>query len=275
MSLMVTNRAIAEQDRRSPVRLTGLGEKILMSLCRDPKAADYPGGTLKANVDNALAFLTKTVPDFQSLIAGKVLDFGCGWGHQAIAMAKVGTAQEVVGIDIQWHDRARQLAAEHNCSDRVRFVHSLAPAELGTFDMVLSCSSMEHFADPAGMVELMRQAAKPGSIVVISFAEPWFGPRGSHFDAFSQWPWVNLLFSERTVMRVRSHFRSDGAIRYEEIQGGLNRMSIAKFERIIRNSGMRCEFFRVYITKGIPLLHHVPLARELFATAAACILRKV
>ena len=134
---------------------------------------------------------------------------------------------------------------------------------------------MEHFTDPAGMVELMRQAAKPDGVVVISFAEPWFGPRGSHFDAFSRLPWVNLLFSEQTVMRVRSHFRSDGAVRYEDIQGGLNRMSIAKFERIIRNSGMKCEFFRVYITKRIPPLHHIPVAREVFAAAAACILRKM
>jgi hypothetical protein len=76
-------------------------------------------------------------------------------------------------------------------------------------------------------------------------------------------------------MSVRSHFRSDGARRYEEMQGGLNRMSIARFERIIRNSGMRCEFFRVYIAKGIPLLQHIPVARELFASAAACILRRV
>jgi 2-polyprenyl-3-methyl-5-hydroxy-6-metoxy-1,4-benzoquinol methylase len=272
---MVTNRAVAERDKTGPVKLTGLGERILMALCRDPEAADYPGGTLKRNVDDALEFLEKTVPDFRSLIAGKVLDFGCGWGHQAVAMAKTGAAQEVVGLDIQWHDRARQLAAEHNCADRVRFLHSLEPSELGAFDMVLSCSSMEHFADPAGMVELMRQAVKPGGIVVISFAEPWFGPRGSHFDAFSRLPWVNLLFSEKTVMRVRSHFRSDGATHYEEIQGGLNRMSIAKFERIIRNSGLKCEFFRVYIAKSIPLLHHIPLAREVFASAAACILRKV
>jgi SAM-dependent methyltransferase len=180
-----------------------------------------------------------------------------------------------VGLDIQWHERARQLAAEHHCEDRVRLVHSLEQAEWGTFDMVLSCSSMEHFADPSAMVELMRRAARPGSPVVISFAEPWYGPRGSHFDAFSRLPWVNLLFSEQTVMRVRSHFRSDGALRYEEIQGGLNRMSIARFGRIVRDSGMQCEFFRVYIAKGVPLLRHIPVARELFASAAACILRRV
>ena len=253
--------------------LTRLSEKILMSFSRNPAASDYPGGTVLTNVDNALDFMCKTVPDFRTYLGGKILDFGCGWGHQAVAMAKSG-ASEVVGVDIGSLDRARRLAAENNCSDRVRFVDRLEPHELGTFDMVFSCSAMEHFAAPADMLALMKQAVKPGGAVIISFAEPWYGPRGSHFDAFSRLPWVNLLFSERTILRVRSHFRSDGARRFEDVEGGLNRMSIAKFERIIRESGMQPEFFRVYIAKKLPLLQHIPVARELFASAASCILRK-
>jgi len=255
------------------IKLTRLSEKILMWFCRNPQEADYPGGTVTTNVNNALDYLIKTVPDFRRYLHGKILDFGCGWGNQAVAMAKNG-APEVVGIDIQWHTQARQLAADNDCSDRVRFVDHLEPNELGTFDMVLSCSAMEHFSDPASIVALMKQAVKPGGVVIISFAEPWYGPRGSHFDAFSHLPWVNLLFSEQTVLRVRSHFKSDGAKRYEDIQGGLNRMSLAKFERIIRESGLKLEFYQVYITKGLPFLQHIPILREVFAAAAACILRK-
>ncbi len=256
----------------SPSWFGRLGDRILLSLCRDPGAPDYAGGTVKTNVDNALDFLSRTVPDFRSRFAGKkVLDFGCGWGNQAVAMAKSGAA-EVVGIDIQWHERARKLAAEHGCSDRVRFVDHLAPEEFHSFDMALSCSAMEHFADPAGVVAQMRAAVRPGGIVIISFAEPWYGPRGSHFDGFSRMPWVNLLFPEPVVMRVRSHFRSDGATRYEDVPGGLNRMSLAKFERIIRGSGMRIEYYRAFMTKGLPVAW-IPGIRELFGAAAACILR--
>ncbi len=108
-----------------------LGERLLLACCRDPKAPDYPGGTVRANVANALDFLDKTVPNFRHLVSGRVLDFGCGWGHQAIAMAIAGGATEVVGIDIQWHERARQLAEEYGCSDRVRFVQQLAPSDCG------------------------------------------------------------------------------------------------------------------------------------------------
>lgn len=252
--------------------LNSVGERILLSLCRDPSSPDYPGGTVKTTVDNSLDFLSLTVPDFRSCFVGKkVLDFGCGWGNQAVAMAKNG-ASEVVGIDIQWHDRARELADEHACSDRVRFVDRLKPEELGTFDMVLSCSAMEHFADPAAAVAQMKAAVRPGGLVIISFAEPWFGPRGSHFDGFSRLPWVNLLFPESVVMRARSKFRSDGARHYEEVAGGLNRMSLAKFERIIRNSGMAVEYYRAIMTKGLPV-GRIPVIRELFGSAAACILR--
>jgi 2-polyprenyl-3-methyl-5-hydroxy-6-metoxy-1,4-benzoquinol methylase len=270
---MPSQTTTAPQTESNAHELTRLSEKILMSLCRDPATPDYPGGTVTTNLDNALDFLFKTVPDFRNYLHGKILDFGCGWGKQAVAMAKAG-AEEVVGLDIRWHDRARKLAADNNCSDRVRFVDTLAREELGTFDMVLSCSAMEHYSHPAAMLEMMTNAAKPGGVVIISFAEPWYGPRGSHFGGFSRLPWVNLLFSEQTILRVRTHFRSDGAQRFEDVEGGLNRMSIAKFERVIRESGLKPEFFRVYITKGLPLLEHIPIARELFAAAAACVLRK-
>jgi len=249
-----------------------LGVRILLSLCRDPEAPDYPGGTVKTTLENSLDFLSRTVPDFRSrFVDKKVLDFGCGWGNQAVAMAKNGAA-EVVGLDIQWHERARRLAEEHGCGNRVRFVDRLKPEEMGTFDMVLSCSAMEHFRDPVAAVAQMKAAVRPGGAVIISFAEPWFGPRGSHFDGFSRVPWVNLLFPEAVVMQARARFRSDGARHYEEVEGGLNRMSLAKFSRIIRGSGMTIEYYRAFMTKGLPV-GGIPVVRELFGAAAACILR--
>ena len=65
-----------------------LGESILTALSRDPGAPDYPGGTSRTTIDNSLDFIIKTVPGFLQLIEGKdVLDFGCGYGIQAAALA--------------------------------------------------------------------------------------------------------------------------------------------------------------------------------------------
>src|ERR1022692_1538589 len=50
--------------------LDRLGERILLSLSRDPSAPDYSGGTIKTTVDNSLDFLSLTVPEFRSRFVG-------------------------------------------------------------------------------------------------------------------------------------------------------------------------------------------------------------
>ena len=202
-----------------------------------------------------------------------VLDYGCGLGWQALAMAKEG-ARRVVGIDTRLLDQARRHAGQYSYGDKVSFVDHLEPEMMGAFDVVLSCSSFEHFADPPSVLYQMGKAARPGGIVIISFAEPWYSPHGSHMGFFTNLPWVNIFFSESSVMDARSHFRSDGARRYQDVEGGLNRMTLSKFERIIRNSGLRTEFLRYYPVKRLPVVSKIPVVRELFVAAAACILRR-
>jgi SAM-dependent methyltransferase len=251
-----------------------LGTRILLSLSRRPGTSDYLEGTLGTDLCNSLSFLLKTVPDFTRLISNRiVLDYGCGLGWQALAMAKEG-ARQVVGIDIRLLDQARSHAEQYGYGDKVSFVDRLEPEMIGAFDVVLSCSSFEHLTDPPSVLCQMGKAARPGGIVIISFAEPWYSPHGSHMGFFTKLPWVNILFSESSVMEARSHFRSDGARYYQDVEGGLNRMTLSKFEKIIRNSGLRVEFLRYYPVKGLPVVGRIPVVRELFVAAAACILRK-
>jgi ubiquinone/menaquinone biosynthesis C-methylase UbiE len=251
-----------------------LSATILSSFSRKPHAPDYAGGTINTELATALDFLTFTVPGFLEIIKDKkVLDFGCGWGWQAVSMAQRG-AKSVVGIDIQDLSGARERAQHYGCADKVRFVSQLEPDMLGSFDLIVSCSSFEHFADPEASLRLMISAARIGGQVIVSFAEPWYSPHGSHMNFFTKVPWVNLLFSEDAVMEVRSQFRKDGARRYEDVEGGLNRMTLAKFENIISSSGMHVEFLEYYSVKGLPLVKHIPMIRELLVASAACILRK-
>lgn len=252
-----------------------LGERILLSLSRKPGTPDYPGGTLKANLDNALEFLLKTVPGFLEMIRDKaVLDFGCGWGWQAVAMAKHG-ARRVVGVDVVREnlEKAKALVNRYQLGDQISVVERLEEC-FQAFDVTLSCSSFEHFSEPENVLRQMCGATRPGGAVIIAFAEPWYSPYGSHMSFFTKLPWVNVFFSEGTVMKVRMNFRADGAIRYEDVQGGLNRMTLAKFERIIRSSGMKVELLRYYATKSLPLVTKLPVVREFLTSAAACILCK-
>jgi hypothetical protein len=73
---------------------------------------------------------------------------------------------------------------------------------------------------------------------------------------------------------VRERFRNDGATRYEDVESGLNRMTLAKFERIITASGMSVNYLKFHTTKGLPLVDKLPLVRELLVGAVTCSLRR-
>jgi SAM-dependent methyltransferase len=253
---------------------------MLLRLSRKPDAPEYAGATLKYTVENALDFPLKTIPGLLHHIQGKsVLDFGCGPGFQAVAMVRRG-ATRVTGIDINktWLERARALAAENRVEDRVSFQDAeefFAGGKSGTqFDVVFCCGSFEHFADPAGELGKMKAVVRPGGRILITFAEPWLSPYGSHMYNFCKVPYVNLMFSERTVMSVRSRFKDDGARRYEEILSGLNKMTLAKFEGIIDRSGLVVEHQKLFATKNLPVVKRIPLLREYLVSAVTCVLVK-
>ncbi|MBL8227466.1 MAG: class I SAM-dependent methyltransferase [Bryobacterales bacterium] len=249
------------------------GEALLRALSRDPKAEDYPGGTARTNIDNALDFMLKTVPNFVELVRGKdVLDFGCGMGLQAAALAR-SYAKSVTGVDLPREFILSAWARVQSLGlPNLTLTTGLAPGS--QFDLVYSCSAFEHFGDPAAILEQMRQHTRPGGHIVITFAEPWLSPRGAHVDNFTRLPWVNVFFSEKTVMKVRSLYRSDGARRYEDVEGGLNRMTLAKFGKILHSSGLRIHCISYYPVKGLPLVSRIPLVREFLTAAASCVLEK-
>jgi SAM-dependent methyltransferase len=143
------------------------------------------------------------------------------------------------------------------------------------FDVVYSCSSFEHFSDPEAILRLMCDRVKPGGKVVITFAEPWYSNNGAHTGGYCRIPWANLLFSERTIMAVRSRYRSDGARRFEDVEGGLNRMTVAKFERLIKDTGLRVDWVKMWATRGVPpFVSHIPAIRELLTSACSCVLTR-
>ena len=88
-----------------------------------------------------------------------------------------------------------------------------------------------------------------------------------HF--FCKLPWVNMFFTEATVMKVRGLYRNDGARRYEEVESGLNRTTVRKFERIVRESGLQIQHSRYQFVKGQDWLARIPLLRELFVNGVS------
>lgn len=193
------------------------------------------------------------------LAGRRVIDFGCGAGGEAIELARHGA--QVFGIDIRDSvlEEARRRAAEAGVADRCAFGRE-AP---GRADFVVSIDAFEHFDDPGAMLVLMHDLLADGGTVLVSFGPTWYHPLGGHL--FSVFPWAHLLFSERALLRWRSHIRDDGATRFREVEGGLNQMTIARFERLVSASPFILERLETVPIRRLAPLHN-RLTRE-FTTA--------
>ena len=208
-------------------------------------------------------------PEFLDRIAGKtVIDFGCGKGVEAVEFAVLGAA-EVIGIDIREEElvHARRRAEQAGVPDRCRFVTSTVHRA----DLIVSLDAFEHFGDPAAILRIMDSLLKPEGEVMVSFGPTWFHPIGGHL--FSPFPWAHLVLSENALLRWRSTFKNDGATRFGEVDGGLNQMTIRRFEKLVAGSPFRfAALDTVPIRKLRPL--HNRLTREFTTALVRCRLVK-
>jgi SAM-dependent methyltransferase len=186
-------------------------------------------------------------PGVWDAIRGRtVVDFGCGDGGDAVEMVRRGAAA-VVGVDIQPRmlEAARANAERAGVADRCRFVERYD----GRADVIVSLDAFEHFADPAEMLRLMHGMLAPGGVVLVSFGPTWYHPLGGHL--FSVFPWAHLVFTERALIRWRADFKTDGATRFGEVAGGLNQMTVRRFERLVAASPLRFAAFEAVPIRGL------------------------
>ncbi len=201
-------------------------------------------------------------------LRGKVvIDFGCGEGDDAIALAK-GYALRVIGLDIRESvlERARQKARQEGVDKVCHFYTSTDERA----DAIVSIDSFEHFSDPASVLMKMSELLKPGGAVFASFGPIWYHPLGGHL--FSVFPWAHLIFSEKALIRWRSDLRSDGATRFGEVEGGLNQMTIARFERLVKQSPFVLDFLEAVPIRRLRPLHN-RLTREFTTSIVRCKLK--
>jgi SAM-dependent methyltransferase len=198
-------------------------------------------------------------------IAGKVvIDFGCGAGSEAVEMAE-GGAKKVIGLDLQPSllAGARERADRAGIGNRCEFNnHTTEKA-----DVITALDSFEHFDDPLAILRTMRELLKPDGCVLASFGPTWLHPLGGHL--FSVIPWAHLLFTERALIRWRSDFKTDGATKFGEVAGGLNQMTISRFEKLIAESPFEFAESRLAPIRRVAFLHN-RLTREFLTATVRC-----
>jgi SAM-dependent methyltransferase len=204
-------------------------------------------------------------PGIWDELRGKtVIDFGCGAGQEAVEAAQHG-ARRVIGIDNRERvlAEARSAAESARVSDRCTFATRTGEQA----DVILSLDSFEHFDDPAGVLRVMRSLLKDDGSVLTVFGPTWYHPLGGHL--FSIFPWAHLVFTEGALIRWRSDFKTDGATRFGEVEGGLNQMTIRRFRRLVEESSFRFERFEAVPIRRLRWLSG-PLTREFTTAVVRC-----
>lgn len=223
----------------------GLAASAFHRLVRDPESeGSYRAVDRDAAFEEAWESTERFIARFPEVqIEGRsVLDYGCGIGATAIWLAEHG-ADRVVGIDIQGVDypRSRLERDYPQHRDRVAF-RQIGPGydvDEQRFDLVLSKDAFEHVDDPDAYVAAMKASLKPGGVIAIGFGPLWKSPWGGHIDFMTTFPWAHLIFPEHVILNERRRFRPDeNPSRFEEIRGGLNRMTLAKFLGTMERSGL-------------------------------------
>jgi 2-polyprenyl-3-methyl-5-hydroxy-6-metoxy-1,4-benzoquinol methylase len=238
-----------------------LGYKLLRRI-NPGGAKDYCDGSAYANASKLEVLFTKEI--WREIADKVVIDFGCGAGSEAIEMATRG-AKKVIGIDIRESllERARRAAEQAGVAHLCEFTSQTDTKA----DVLFSIDSFEHFQDPAAILKVMRGLVKDDGKAIIEFGPPWYHPLGGHI--FSVLPWAHLIFSEKSLLRWRSDFKTDGAKRFTEIEGGLNQMTVRRFKRLVGQSDFQFAHFEaVPIRKAQFLLN--PFTEEFFTAIVRC-----
>lgn len=100
----------------------------------------------------------------------KILDFSCGEGYGSHILANAG-AESVTGVDISAAAVAR--AQSLFGSDKVRFICTAAESITNTFrdeqfDAIVSMETIEHVADPVGMLRAIKKMLKQDGMIILS-----------------------------------------------------------------------------------------------------------
>jgi SAM-dependent methyltransferase len=202
-------------------------------------------------------------------ISGKVvIDFGCGEGVEAVELARRG-AKRVIGIDIR--DDLQQKARQRAWAAGVQDICFFSSNSAERAEIIVTIDAFEHFSDPAEVLRLMNTWLHPAGEVLASFGPTWYHPLGGHL--FSVFPWAHLIFSERSLIRWRSSFRTDGATRFSEVSGGLNQMTISRFEELIDRSAFKFASLEFVPIKKLRSFHN-RITREFTTSIVRCCLVK-
>lgn len=116
---------------------------------------------------------------------GRFVDIGCGSGRNLMVMKILGWNVTGVDMELSFADYLRKNDIRVITGD---IMDSVSKLPSGSFDVVLSCHSLEHFAKPKEVIKQANRITVTGGeiIIVVPDLDSWFAnickSRFSHFS---------------------------------------------------------------------------------------------
>ena len=221
-----------------------------------------------------------------------VLDIGCGAAGKSVYYASLG-AKHVHGVDIVEHykEDSKKIAEEKGYADKFTF-HLCDASKLSfednTFDTVIMNDSMEHVSNPKEVLNEIHRVLKKGGKLYVNFC-PYFHPYGAHLSDVIGIPWVHMFFTEKTLIagykdliedkpdkEMRIKFRFSTNEKGEETNSYINKMTIKKFRKILKESNFTIteHYKEAPLRNFFTPLAKLPLIKECFVKMVVVILEK-
>lgn len=259
-------------------------EKLILNTCCyfPPKPRRVRGVDLKIDLNEyELKFIKAyDIKSLDQFYNKKILDFGCGEGGFAVAIANKLPNSQITGIDLLEGQQAANKIKKEKKLDNLKFIISSSEnLESDSFDFVFSHDSFEHFEDPEFILSEMIRITKPSGYILIKFGPAWASPFGRHMSGTYRRdrPWIHLIIPEKIMMRVHSVYHNRPVLyeKYKDLEGGLNKMTTRKAIKIAKkfNSVEIKEKKIKYVWKG-RFLKNIPLINEMFSGSLLLKLKK-
>lgn len=192
-----------------------------------------------------IPFITQVKPQRD---IGRVLEIGCGEAGVLKAFVEIGCTCLGIELSPSRTKTARRMHADAVAAGKIDFInrdiYDIDPEQDldEKFDLIILKDVIEHIPEQGVFIPRLREFLRPGGVIFFGFP-PWQMPFGGHQQVckshlLGRWPYLHLLprGMYRSVLRWggESEMTQNGLLEIYD-----TRISIERFERILRRSGLR------------------------------------